>query len=242
MHNDIVIGITGSIGAGKDTLANILVQQLPKFGIGVGSFSIFPFAKPLKDFLKDNFKLQDYQLYTQEGKHKLGWTGPVNKEEMLNNALEYWNPPISFKNPDKMVRAAWNRVFPDTKGKTIFQLQITPRDLLRLVGTEFFQSLDKLIHIDKVPQHGNIIIPDVRFDREAKYIKDRFGFIIEIVGVDNPDLKHKSDHESDKGVSFDYIDQIINNYYNFDMLNSYVVDYALEDIFKYFRVKTRVAP
>lgn len=57
-----IIGIAGKAGAGKDTVAKVLVEEF--------EFIQYAFARPLKEGMKVMFGLTDYDVYDSEGKEK----------------------------------------------------------------------------------------------------------------------------------------------------------------------------
>lgn len=96
---------------------------------------------------------------------------------------------------------------------------LTYRHILQLFGTEFVRTYlgenfwTELLQ-KKVSQRDYlkyVIVPDVRFPNEAKFIKDNGGLLIKIVRPDNP---HAIDlnHDSEKCVNEIIADTIVSNY------------------------------
>lgn len=63
--NTIVVGIAGLAGAGKDTFANYLIEELKKYQVSVGTYA---FAEPVKHVAGYVFGMTEEELHTQAGK------------------------------------------------------------------------------------------------------------------------------------------------------------------------------
>lgn len=93
-------------------------------------------------------------------------------------------------------------------------LGVSPRFLATTLGTEWGRQIvdsDMWVKlaIDRAGSYPTII-PDVRFDNEAKMIKNAGGIVIEIVRPNNP--YPAVNHSSENGVSPEYVDhQIVND-------------------------------
>jgi dephospho-CoA kinase len=172
-----IVGITGKAGAGKDTAANILIDE--------HGFVKLAFANPLKDAAKILFNFTDDQLYD-----------PILKEE---------------------VDPKWG---------------LSPRKVLQWLGTDILRKeiSDRffLIHMeqrmDQAIKEGarGIVISDVRFDIEAKFIKNKKGIVLNIEGrLSGTSL---SDHITEKGISPKYMDNTITNLGTIQELHNKVLD------------------
>lgn len=163
LTKDIPIGITGELHAGKDTLADYIMEQSGK------DYYKYSFAKPMKQIAKDIFGFTDAQLYD-----------PIVKEQID----EFW--------------------------------EITPRRFLQLLGTDMFRDTfrdDVWIKLAEkcINEQGKcMMIPDVRFDNEAAFIKDQGGIVIHIKR-DMDDAEESRKHVSEKGINKKYIDIVVNN-------------------------------
>jgi hypothetical protein len=107
------------------------------------------------------------------------------------------------------IYAEWIDFLTDTG----FVARISPRVAYQLLGTEFGRAYDENFWVNKVDitnPNPNTVITDVRFDNEAKFIKENNGFIIKI---ENPKVEETSTstHASERGVSDEYIDAVIIN-------------------------------
>lgn len=105
-------------------------------------------------------------------------------------------------------------------------LSKSPRQLAQTIGTEWGRemvhpevwvsclALKIKRHIYSAQEPGDIksiVIPDLRFQNEAQWIKDQQGIIIEIQRDDNEDKTEHSDHKSEGGISLLMVDHIIQN-------------------------------
>lgn len=105
--------------------------------------------------------------------------------------------------------------------------KISPRYLAQTLGTEWGRSIDsglwlklakrkyEKITISAPMKQGRImgmgmIIPDVRFENEAAWIKSEDGVMLEVI---RPGLKKisESSHASEQGINSVYIDAVITN-------------------------------
>lgn len=108
----------------------------------------------------------------------------------------------------------WDR---DQKEKDIPWLGLSPRYLAQTLGTEWGRRLvaDDLWlrllgrHVDELPEDATgIVVPDVRFDNEASFIRDRGGVIVRLVR----DVDDVNAHVSEFGVSENLVDvEVIND-------------------------------
>lgn len=90
-----------------------------------------------------------------------------------------------------------------------------------IIGNNFWVNLC-LEKAKELSDSGlNVVVPDVRFDNEARAIKDSGGMIIKILRPSKEKIELAS-HESEKGVSKWFIDDIVwNESKPEDMLNGY---------------------
>lgn len=170
MQNHQFIGITGKIGAGKDTLAQWLQDNCFD-----GSAAITSFAAPLKQAC--------YAVF--------GWS-----EEIMNN-----------RTTKEAVDPFWG---------------FSPRQAAQLLGTEgmrhlfgddvWIKALQRRLDGD-LAAIGTIIIPDVRFENEARFIREQGGRIIHMeIAADTVTLSAQTKaHASEQGVAFVDGDALIEN-------------------------------
>jgi hypothetical protein len=193
-----LIGICGAAGSGKDTLA----EGIAKIDVAV----IYHFADPIKNALNAMF----------------GWT------------------PAHWKDRD------WKEAPIPWLTERYGTMDVSPRTLAQTLGTEWGRDL---VHPDlwlKIAQQkwnrvkgqahmgkggnvilGALIIPDVRFENEAEWIKDEGGILFE---VNRPGVEPVAQHASERGIPDTLIDYSILN----DRRPSDMVSNARELIWQYW--------
>ena len=111
----------------------------------------------------------------------------------------------------------------------------SPREIMQLLGTEFARNmLSEDIWVTamkrKIEPGMKVVIDDVRFQNEARFIRDSGGSVVEVRRTrldENADM-----HISEAGISKDLIDGIINN------ISCYETDLELEVVKKVEEVET----
>jgi hypothetical protein len=95
------------------------------------------------------------------------------------------------------------------------------RKAMQYLGTEFGRTIvdDEiwLKHMERqisLVADTTIIIDDVRFDNEAKWIKDNGGIVVNVMREESYNLEENKNHASEQGVHIDYIDLAVYNDYN----------------------------
>lgn len=185
-----LIGIAGRAGSGKDTLAAHLVS---KYG-----FIRYGFADPIKRLLNERFGWENSEWEDREWKEtpneRYGqrWIGSENGK--------YGRPDRDF-----------------------FE-SFSPREWAQWLGTEVgrntfgedcwvgvFERWYKGLTAYRAPEQGiiHVVIPDVRFENEAKFIHRLGGEIVQII---RPGVKFldpfATTHVSESGLP----DRVINHY------------------------------
>ena len=102
---------------------------------------------------------------------------------------------------------------------------ITPRKFLQIVGTDMFREIFrqdvwlKIAERNITDTQKNIIIPDIRFENEVKFVKEKYnGTIIKIIRYNGLSSTKTNQHKSEKGINDEYIDFTIDNNYDMDTL------------------------
>ncbi len=157
-----IVGISGKMGAGKDTLANWVSERLKEEG--ELEPVVLSFASPLKKACCAFFS----------------WDEIVFNDRTLKEKTDpFWG--------------------------------ISPRQAAQLLGTEGFRHLfGDDIHIramektiDSLPNLDRklILIPDIRFDNEADFVRSKKGVIIHLKSSDQHNLNDATKaHASESGI------------------------------------------
>lgn len=201
-HKHLVIGITGQMGAGKDTTARIL-----KKAIG-------------EAYSKDGIKHLEYECLTVPMAQKLKEVVAV-----MGGLPDYkWFDSQEFKSTSSPFFI---------KGE-----KVTWRQMLQLVGTEGLRSIDPNIHCQMFHNLLNnkkqsiVLVPDIRFDNEAQYIKDNFnGIILRVTRPETDKPRNEITHDSEKGISRSLIDMSFTNDQDINFFGQLVSVYAEHFIF-----------
>jgi len=211
-----LIGITGVKRSGKDSLATIIQDYSSE------DYKRISFADPMRQIMYDitNYgydeEIQgpfDYEKHKEAECLILDTSNPFFAP-MLVKVLSYGvsNPGEVAENGHKFMKFI----------KQFEERYFSPREFLQKLGTEFGREqigdnvwIDTLLH--SLEKDGSYIIPDVRFDNEAKAIKRYGGEIIKTVRItDNPidDVMYEqavsmTAHKSEAGIDTKYVDHTI---------------------------------
>ena len=173
----------------------------------------------------------------------IGIAGPAGcgkdtAADFLLERLPHGYRKLSFADPIKeMARVGLNlshdQVYGDKKDIVDMRYGCTPRKIMQTLGTEWgrekihpdvWVKTMKSLHV--LPGYGELVIPDVRFENEANFIREH-GKLIHIVGR-NDDKPIVPDHVSERRVKILPEDIIVQNKGN---LNEYVA--YLSEAIKY---------
>jgi hypothetical protein len=86
----------------------------------------------------------------------------------------------------KLFDMSWNQMYTfEGKQTKDFRYNLTPRELLQWFGTDVVRANFPDLWVQHMKsavfEKGDVVIPDVRFANEAKFILDRGGMVIEIL-------------------------------------------------------------
>ena len=222
-----LIGISGKIGSGKDTVGSILQDYSDD---NAEDYQIKKFATKLKEIaaLLIGCDVSDFE--DREFKEK-----PLGKDWIVH----WYKDNKGRKSLTRTALEAVNHEDAATTGQDM----LTPRRLLQLLGTEagrniihpniwvnaLFADYPKIVDIDDkgLDVYESWIITDVRFPNEAQAIKDRGGVVIRVnrplerLGNSKlPKLKHTSisQHPSETALEDYNFDYVIDNEGDIDEL------------------------
>lgn len=150
-----IIALTGYVGSGKETAADIILQEFK-------GLPVITFAKNLKIILGKVFNLEPKYFSDR-----------VLKEATLDEPL-YMSPELI----DSVCRLYGYELEYNDMRPFIGRMIYSPRELMEFFGTTVLQSLDKQIHVKQefrlAEKSDNYLVTDVRFEHEYNYLKDNF--------------------------------------------------------------------
>jgi hypothetical protein len=138
--------------------------------------------------------LADY-LVNQHRYNKYSFAAPIKR--MVNALLQ--------EDGDAWESREW-------KEAILKDIGYSPRQLAQTLGTEWGRARDKdfwIIFAERVVSEQRLfVIPDVRFDNEADWIRDRGGLVIRLT---RKGAKKVSRHSSELGIAKDLVDVSFSN-------------------------------
>lgn len=195
-----VIGICGKAGSGKTTVANYLVN---KYKVGKISFAT-PIRKMLYPVIENLYidrsdqEIEDV-LYKNKGKEidALG-TSPRKLMQDIGALMRDYNEDV----------------FVNLAQKTLEGVEELNEVLGRIVAEGIFQV-----------RSSTYVIDDLRYDNEARWIKDSGGLIFRLNRPEDQ-LRKVPKHHSENGVSDEYVDHEFHNDSNVNEIADIAADIA----------------
>jgi hypothetical protein len=184
-----LIGITGVAGVGKDTLADYLVRE--------HKFVKYALADPIKELLNDRFgwTMEDWADREWKETGHTVW-GSRLRASTLEECL-----PFSPRSWAQWLGAEVGRML---AGEYVWANKMVEAwHALGVVEDYYDES-----HLD-APQPQRMVVPDVRFDNEARIIGNLGGVVIRVV---RQDAKPVEQHSSELGVDNRYVHCMVENY------------------------------
>ena len=191
-----LIGIDGDKGAGKDTLAEVLVRQ---FG-----FTRLAFAQPLKDMLSEIFLIAPITFEDRVLKEQAFTTPVMLTSYHINRILDYLQSRGITVSSDSREAAL-----------TLVGAKLhSPREMMQIIGTELVRT-----HVGyetwvtlwsrEQAKYEIVVAPDARFKNERDAITLRCG---KNVLIKRPELISADSHasENNHGKDSEY-DAIVTN-------------------------------
>lgn len=212
MDNNINFGISGIAGSGKDTFADMMLNELHQRGLS--EYHKYSYAGPLKRFAQDVFGFSDFDVYDQAGK-EVRFTRTYNKGYFRDRFELALTELLLLSKKDKetlddlwyrFLEVLHDQIVPNSltvaivgwfnSDKALITFNTSPRIILQLLGTEFFRdSISESFWTDIAPAK-NVVIADMRFVNELDYILETGGVPIGIIGRDE-DTTKESGHASE---------------------------------------------
>lgn len=219
LKNKTLIGLSGAAGSGKDFAAQVLEQS--------AGLEIVSFAEPVYKSVSLLTGIPVDALQRRVTKEHTFFVEITNNNfctavAYVRDILRLIKSPLEAR--DEIYSWLCFDVFPEhttspffgVHGDTIGTLRISPRRLLELFGTEFGRNrITENIWLDLVAaKYGaskkGIVVTDVRFPNEDKWVKETGGKRVHIVAPDSP-YQITSTHAS-ASHTFEVDEIIVNNY------------------------------
>lgn len=212
--------MAGKARQGKDTVGKNLARKI--------GYRTYSFAEPIKRITNSLFGWDYYELFEdcKEVPREVfiddGSIAKAVETAQRYGLIDYClnhNKEFSISEIFKVLRA----------GSTEKGL-ISPRVTWQLFGTEWGRLLiDKDIWVDLMPEEG-VVVLDIRFDNEAKKIRELGGTIIQVYRTPDDLAEGMSGHASEQGLTYEEEDIFFDNTGNLASLNSRV-DLMIRDNF-----------
>lgn len=204
-----LIGFCGAPYSGKDESAYLLseITGIPKYS----------FAYPIKKIIGDLFNFdsrhsqgelkEDVKLYTTER-----W-----RRNIVSLSRGYLCGFINHLEDYEIIDKFYKTVLlphmaSENEYKDRATLHCSPRQLYQKFGTEFGRSIKGNLWIDiaktKYEEQNALIIPDLRFNNEAEWIKENKGMIVK---MNREESKEVSIHSSETSLLKEHIDITVCN-------------------------------
>lgn len=194
-----IIGISGPAGSGKDTFADMLLEN--------DGFVRLSLADPIKRFAMDVWEFSETQLW-----------GPSEHRSIPDTRYEICKSPnyIEYLTPRKVLQHL------GTEGCRSVDEDVWIRYALRIANfllenPSFTYSYSRGVYPSKIknyPATKVVILPDIRFCNEINRIKKAGGTLIRIIrpgsGLTGEYAQHQSESEM-SSISSEEFDFIINN-------------------------------
>ena len=182
-----MIGIGGRMGSGKDTLADILVKEF--------RYKKLAFASNLKHMCQKVFNLSHYDVYNYVGKNT-EFSEPIYFNRKQAIGIISW---VINTNRMEVPNFQINLMKDLLKTNMMFN---SPRDLIQKVATEICRTVFGFgYHIKVITNNiernkwDNVVISDMRFENERKFIKEQYGGITWLINC--PQVKDTGSHKSE---------------------------------------------
>lgn len=216
-----LIGFCGDAGAGKDSVADFVEQWSMENNHKIyrTSFAqpVYALAAAMLGTTVDALgvrKTKEVKTRYKITESTLIEMADVYRFYELDRYNEFTDAWVMFQ--DYLEPYSDYGVQDDEKEGVFMDVFISPRKALELIGTEFGRlQLHENVWLDRVIQSSSyknadlVLITDVRFENEAKFVNEQ-GKLIQIVST-NATYKINSDHPSNQGVDPKFVDRAFVN-------------------------------
>lgn len=178
----MLIGMVGHIGSGKDAAALFMLDQDRRF-------ARFAFADNLKIFcsLASGIPLASFNdRYLKESILPVYIT-----LDKIRDAFSV----VFHKGHSTLTPEA---IYDEFLNHSEVKVNISPRNLIRLIGTDVMRALHETVWIDFLANKPFQIVTDVRFQNEYDAVINNGGSIIRVVRENANRVEHESDSHIDK--------------------------------------------
>lgn len=215
------VGLSGLAGVGKDVTAELIKEIAEEEGKKVCIYSfgapVYQLGEALVNESLSNRKSKECSrifTVTQENVENMCFV--YNKYRLD----KYKDFPDAWGIFSDVILAPYKCYSWANRSNTLFGLNISPRKILQIVGTEFGRGLlnDK-VWIDIVEDNISItnpdlvVLSDVRFTDEVAFVKDNSGIIVNVTSGDTT-FSYSTDtanHISAKQLPLDLVDYQLHN-------------------------------
>lgn len=187
-----IVAISGHAGAGKDTLADIIILENTW-----ENSKYFQFKYPNKvDFIKKFLSNPSIVVNFCSDIQKVAFADKLKKvlSILTNTPVEFWS--------DSVFKDAPNTANFRKKDGTLY----TDRELLQIFGTEVGRNIDEDLWVktllDSLDDNGFYIISDLRFKNEAAALKELGAKLIRVNRA-STQMSHSSENNLDDYPDFD---------------------------------------
>jgi sulfur relay (sulfurtransferase) DsrC/TusE family protein len=245
-----VVGFVGHAGSGKDTVASMVAHGAELRGSKVAQVSL---ATPIKRFIGTVFRASDYSLYgpsharnsvvmTDEGSADSNGLADRDRRFLtqaplfIKDVLGIDNAYMALEKQLALRDQYWKTWHSLLNWYEQIDTSATVRRLLQTLGTEWGRSVSETLWLDYMYRVGvntqpdavnYILVTDVRFHNEAKYIREHDGVILRVSrGTANQGLAAGSGHASERDQFYDemakYVSHEIDNNGTFEQTRAQV--------------------
>ena len=221
-HETCLVGISGKMGSGKDTVASLLAERFSK--IGNNKVVVRSLADGLKDevsrIVADSLLSQSKQEFCEL---VYGWSGITDSQaEELLKVLYPLTESFTSQGirPDEVTAGLLYRN-PSDKPLVREVLKFWGNDVRRAQNPDYWVDLASRYTNKQMSSGVSCIIPDVRRQNEAGFIKDADGLLVRL-NVSEKEQRRRllnRDNKLSDGSAFTHITETdLDDYNRFDLI------------------------